>query len=369
MPHDILLFSRPSFVVPGPSSTEKTYLIVFVDRTTLCWSALRLKNRDIEEYKSLADCNNLYIIWRNPNKMKREMIIFLLLVFSVASVSAVKINEFTVDPQTDWDGSGGNATSSDEWIELYNDGGDVNLSGWRIEMNDGTNEVEFLNDFLADGDFLTIVNPDGVMNNNGQILLFDSSDTLIDSVSYGDFDDGNLSDNAPDGNAVDATDECLARENDGVDSNIDALDFVKQSCTFGYRNSAAGGMGGSQGLNATIGGVVSVEILPTTIQFGTVASGSTDNPALNGPVTFDASGSNTNVQIEVLGVTGELFATGLKFDGASPIGLFWELMCQLNEGGCSHDIVSVVPTLDVFSGALPGTQSGTVEYLITGTPS
>lgn len=295
-------------------------------------------------------------------------IIILGILFSLSFASAVKINEFTVDPQSDWDGSGGNATSSDEWIELYNEGSNVNLTGWRIEMKDGTNETEILDGILSEGDFFVLLNPVGLMNNDGQILLYDSLNNLVDSVSYGNWDDGNSSDNAPDGNADDVSNECLARVSDGEDSDVDSADFIKTSCTYDYSNTGTPENTGSQGLNVTIGGVVVLEILPTTIEFGNVLSGSVNNPALNGPITFDASGSNTNVNVEVLSVTGFPFETGLKLDSNSPVGQFWDLICNLNGNACNFDLVEVVPTLDIPSGALGGTQSGTIEYMITGTP-
>ena len=62
--------------------------------------------------------------------------IFLISLFFAAIVSSVKINEFVVDPQTDWDDD--NSTNSDdEFVEIYNDGlTSVDLTGWILVLND-----------------------------------------------------------------------------------------------------------------------------------------------------------------------------------------------------------------------------------------
>lgn len=169
--------------------------------------------------------------------MKRG-IFFLLILLSLSMTSAaVVINEFTTDPQTDWSGNGP-ITDTDEFIEIYNnENSTINLTGWNITINDSSPEVKELSGSISGFEFFTFLNPPGAINNNGQMLITNDVGSIIDSVAFGTHDDGNLSDNAPDGNANSPNDECLARIPNGVDTNIDSNDFIKTNCTFGLTNN------------------------------------------------------------------------------------------------------------------------------------
>lgn len=169
---------------------------------------------------------------------QKGVLIFGIFVMVLNIVSAnIYINEFTVDPKTDWGASGG-ITSSDEFFELYNNGGlDIDLNNWKLILNDSTNEEQNLSGNITAGGFFVMLNPAGIQNNDGQLILYDDSGTEIDKVTYGNWDDGNVSDNAPDGNANDVNDECLSRITDGQDTDIDGDDFIKGICTFGTANS------------------------------------------------------------------------------------------------------------------------------------
>jgi len=157
---------------------------------------------------------------------------------TVTIVDPIIINEFTTDPQTDWDSSG-SATSSDEWIELYNFGTyDVDLTGWTLILNDSTPETEFLTGILPKKTYLIILNPAGVINNDGQLILKDNLGSTVDSVTYGNHDDGNPADNALNGNANNINDECVSRLPNAIDTNTDINDFTKLLCTYGYSNNA-----------------------------------------------------------------------------------------------------------------------------------
>ncbi|MBU0467176.1 MAG: lamin tail domain-containing protein, partial [Nanoarchaeota archaeon] len=121
---------------------------------------------------------------------------------------------------------------------MYNSGVDeVDLTGWTLDLIDGTNETHALSGIIPADEYLIILDPSGQQNNNGQLILYDNYGTLIDSVTYGNYDDGDLSDNAPDGNADDITNECLARYPNGVDTDVDVDDFIKTECTFNSANS------------------------------------------------------------------------------------------------------------------------------------
>ncbi|MFH1098588.1 MAG: lamin tail domain-containing protein [Candidatus Uhrbacteria bacterium] len=128
--------------------------------------------------------------------------------------SYVRINEFVSDPD-----------DGDEWIELINIGdAPVNLASWIIE--DGTETRTILNAAIGTGEqrFYVIYKPKGRLNNSGdRIVLRDPNGRAVDAVSYGDWNDGRLDDNAP--TASDPA--SVARVSDGVDTDNDRSDFVR----------------------------------------------------------------------------------------------------------------------------------------------
>jgi hypothetical protein len=179
--------------------------------------------------------------------MKKEIGLLVSILFVLALTSFVaaiptsgniKINEFTVDPQNDWDSSGF-VTTDDEWFEIYNtENTEIDLTGWNLTLEDTSLETITLNDTIPAFSFLTIINPSGSQSNDGRLRLYNSSGFLIDEVIYGDFDDdGNETNNAPDGNTQDEFDECIARTPNGQDSNQDYLDFTKTKCTYNAENN------------------------------------------------------------------------------------------------------------------------------------
>jgi cysteine-rich repeat protein len=161
----------------------------------------------------------------------------ILILTSLSSANII-INEFTTDPQQDWSGNGFITDGTDEWFELYNPTPNpVDLSGWTLYLIDTSPEAESLTGTILPFGYLNVLNPQGVQNNNGQIILYDLLGNQIDSVSYGNWDDGILSDNAPDGNSDSIENECLARIPNSHDTNNDNLDFVKTLCTYnGFNN-------------------------------------------------------------------------------------------------------------------------------------
>lgn len=164
------------------------------------------------------------------------MILGVLLLISSA-VSAVVINEFVADPVSDWDGDGNVFEEGDEWVELLNgDAFDVDVTNWSLMMVDGSVSITSLNGTIAPNGYLVILNPSGSQSNSGRIVLLDENGSEVDSVTFGNWDDGNVGDNAPGAESIDPADECLARFPDGSDSDVDNIDFVKTSCTYGSSN-------------------------------------------------------------------------------------------------------------------------------------
>ncbi|NVK84274.1 MAG: hypothetical protein HWE21_08135, partial [Cytophagia bacterium] len=175
-----------------------------------------------------------------------------------ASAGDVLINEIVTDPQTDWstndfDGTDGGGTVStvDEWVELYIVTAGLDLTGWTIELNDGTDVV---GDFTStgafddtfyissgsgvftnteEGDYLILANPDGsgAMNNDITIILKDNEGSIIDQVTLGGGEG-----EAPSGNASSISDESIQRIPNASDTDTDDIDFVQGAATLGYSN-------------------------------------------------------------------------------------------------------------------------------------
>ena len=123
----------------------------------------------------------------------------------------VLINEIVSDP-----GDG-----EVEWVELYNNSGQViDLDSWYIK--DGSKTKTTLKGELENKAFYVIEKPNGNLNNNGdEILLFSPNNKLINVLAYGEWDDGNIADNAP--LAIDPF--SLARTKN-IDTRNNANDFA-----------------------------------------------------------------------------------------------------------------------------------------------
>ncbi len=99
----------------------------------------------------------------------------------------VLINEFISDP----------VSGEQEWIELRNMTAIVvNLSDWHIV--DGSGKKTALEGTLAPLGYAIAMAPSGALNNSGDLIeLYDWSDEKIDNISYGNWDDGDIANNAP----------------------------------------------------------------------------------------------------------------------------------------------------------------------------
>lgn len=155
----------------------------------------------------------------------------------VAETNEILINEFVSNPQIDWD-ENGIVGASDEFIELHNPGiSSVIIDNWKLKMIDSNNATQILSGTIPAGGYMVFQNPSGQLENDGRIELYNTTDGLVDSISYGNYDDGNISDNAPDGLASTIYNECLARYPDGQDTENDSEDFIKTLCTYESSNN------------------------------------------------------------------------------------------------------------------------------------
>lgn len=132
-----------------------------------------------------------------------------------AKLGDAVINEFVSDP----------ADEDVEWIELYNaTSEEIDLTGWTIE--EGSGAKTSLSGVLGGSEkekFFVVEKPKGSLNNAGDIIILrDNSGALIDQVAYGNWNDGNLANNAP----VVADPDSLARKFDGQNSFNNLNDFA-----------------------------------------------------------------------------------------------------------------------------------------------
>lgn len=178
---------------------------------------------------------------------------------TVPSTPSVRLSEISTDPQHDWstnsfDGTpgSGSITGSDEYIEIANVGSlPVDLTGWRVETSDSSTDADEIDLSLVKnegpdetvatfpaGAYWILGNPVGEMNNDVQVRLLDADGAVVDQVTLGDFDDEDVLDNAPSGNATDASDEAVARDDAVTDADQDADDWRHGAETMGQANGA-----------------------------------------------------------------------------------------------------------------------------------
>lgn len=125
----------------------------------------------------------------------------------------VVINEIVSDPKE----------NESEWIELYNkEIFDISLSGW--SLCDGSECYDFVNKNLSSRGYLMLNESvfDFSLNNDGDIIKLKKEGKLVDKVTYGNWDDGYIQDNAPKPHKGNSTGRCP----NGVDTDVDNVDFA-----------------------------------------------------------------------------------------------------------------------------------------------
>jgi|GEM_PF-641582 len=123
----------------------------------------------------------------------------------------ILINEFVSDPE-----------DSPEWVELYNAGNlSVDLEGWYLE--DGSEQKTKLSGTIVPENFQVVSDIAGSLGNAGDIIrLKNEKGEVIDRVTFGTWEDGTPSDNAP----IASDPNSVARRIDGKDTDNDAADFM-----------------------------------------------------------------------------------------------------------------------------------------------
>jgi len=102
-------------------------------------------------------------------------------------VGQLQLSELVSDP----------IDGEEEYVELrYGGARSAALAGWSIADGAGrTTAMDSL--FVLPASFVVIEKPKGVLNNGGDQVVLQCSSQTVDTVTYGNWDDGNKADNAP----------------------------------------------------------------------------------------------------------------------------------------------------------------------------
>jgi len=245
---------------------------------------------------------------KKKNLIKGLILLAVILNLTISFGQSVVINEIVTDPQQDWSSTsfttppGYSSGSNDEWIELYIKSASIDLTGWTIELNDGSNVSGNLtstgafavSNYITSGtgsftnseagDFLVLGNVvgGGNINNNITINLKDSTGLIIDTVTLG----GGAGE-APSGNAGTIGDESVQRIPNGTDTNTHDSDFSKGVTSLGALNPTQVSWDGSSSTdwsNALNWATGSVPISSDNVY---ISSGLTNYPTVTSVVTIN----------------------------------------------------------------------------------
>ncbi len=175
----------------------------------------KIKDKDLEKLKELIDDE---VNQDKPDEVElpQEEVEEPeeILKTSTFKKGDILINEFMPNPISD----------ESEWIELYNKtDSQISLDNWTIE--DNTAKPKSLSGLIIKPkSWLLLTQGQDFsfkLNNPGDIITLKYIDTLIDSVTYGNFDDGNINNNAP----KPEKGQSLARLQNSQDTNQDNNDW------------------------------------------------------------------------------------------------------------------------------------------------
>ena len=245
---------------------------------------------------------------KKKNLIKGLILLAVILNLTISFGQSVVINEIVTDPQQDWSSTsfttppGYSSGSNDEWIELYIKSASIDLTGWTIELNDGSNVSGNLtstgafavSNYITSGtgsftnseagDLLVLGNVvgGGNINNSITINLKDSTGLIIDTVTLG----GGAGE-APSGNAGTIGDESVQRIPNGTDTDTHDSDFSKGVTSLGALNPTQVSWDGSSStdwsntLNWATGSV------PISSDNVYISSGLTNYPTASSAVTVN----------------------------------------------------------------------------------
>ncbi|HLD89396.1 MAG TPA: DNRLRE domain-containing protein, partial [Candidatus Nanoarchaeia archaeon] len=209
-------------------------------------------------------------------------------IIQITNVPNVVINEFVSQPLL---------LNETEWIELYNptpinkslDGCYISNSG-PITLN--------LTGYLNPLEFGFVDIPVSYMVNTGDIIRLKCGNILYDKVSYGNYDDGNIPDNAP----VAFLGNSTGRISDGYDTDVDINDFkIYSNPTKGYSNA-----------DSTAPSINNITVSGITNSTATVSWNTNENA--NSTINYGLSSLNLNLRFSnnSLAMLHNLSITGLQ---------------------------------------------------------
>jgi hypothetical protein len=113
-----------------------------------------------------------------------------------------------------------NSSSSEDWVEIYNPiNNTIDLAN--CDLVDGANNTLSLTGTLNGATKYKAFDWTNRLNNDGDVIKLYCYDTLLDSVSYGNWDDGNVNDNA----VSPIEGKSIGRTQDGDNTNNNLNDF------------------------------------------------------------------------------------------------------------------------------------------------
>jgi hypothetical protein len=291
---------------------------------------------------------------KKKNLIKGLILLAVILNLTTSFGQSVVINEIVTDPQQDWsstsfttppsDSSGAN----DEWIELYIKSASIDLTGWTIELNDGSNVSGNLtstgafavSNYITSGtgsftnteagDFLVLGNVVGgaTMTNSITINLKNSGGVIIDTVTIG----GGAGE-APSGNASNVGDESVQRIPNGTDTGVDDTDFSKGFASLGALNPTQvswDGSSSSDWSNALNWAAGSVPISSDNVY---ISSGLTNYPTSAAAITVNSVTINSGATLKATNT----FTANVTYNRTLTNGSLWYYMSSPVVGETYND--------------------------------
>jgi hypothetical protein len=131
----------------------------------------------------------------------------------------------------------------------------------------------------------------------------------------------------------------------------------------------------SQGIGFEVNPQTTVTINPPTLEFGLIVPGAAATTATNGPISFNAAGSNTDISIEFTSVDKTIF-NSIELETSPGVWVYISTVPTItmpcNKGiddvcNYSPNPKTVAARLAVPIGTSAGTKTGSITYTITGT--
>lgn len=186
------------------STSEKYYGVHFEDMNKSCEEAKTILQAEVERIEG----------------MKKQMLNI---------PPKIVINEFFINRnQSNY--------TYDQWVELYNyEVFDVNLSNWILETKKSESNVTYycnLNGNIIPTKSYLVINCTEKLGLTKGMITLKKGEEIVDRLTYGTFDDGIKTDNAP----KPKEDKSVGRCPNTKDSDIDILDFKEMNPTPGSEN-------------------------------------------------------------------------------------------------------------------------------------